>query len=109
MSAPTLSDCHDCGARPGHIHADGCDVERCTVCGGQRLGCDCAGHDPVAAAWSGEWPGTAEARTRGWYTRWTRTGWRSCDPGEADAQPDLNRWTLFVMTGDDPGPSGSDA
>lgn len=35
--------CHDCGIvnKPGHFHHPGCDVERCALCGGQVIGCDC--------------------------------------------------------------------
>ncbi len=33
--------CHDCGARPGHYHHPGCDVEECPGCGGQLIGCEC--------------------------------------------------------------------
>jgi len=56
-----LRNCHDCGAKPGEPHRDGCDVERCSVCGGQRLQCECDGHDPLFSRWTGIWPGTAEA------------------------------------------------
>ena len=33
--------CHDCGAIKGEYHVDGCDVEECPVCRGQKLSCDC--------------------------------------------------------------------
>lgn len=48
--------CHDCGADIDETHTDGCDVERCSVCGGQRLQCDCEGHDKHASRWTGEFP-----------------------------------------------------
>jgi len=59
--AETLRNCHDCGAKPGEMHQDGCDTERCSSCGGQKLQCDCPGHDPAFARWTGLWPGSVEA------------------------------------------------
>jgi len=32
--------CPDCGAKPGHYHHIGCDMERCPVCGTQLIGCE---------------------------------------------------------------------
>ena len=60
-----LTTCHDCGAEPGHLHSDNCDVERCSACGGQRLQCNCKSHDKAFARWTGIWPGSAEAEFLG--------------------------------------------
>jgi len=56
-----LRDCPDCDAEPGQPHINGCDVERCSVCGGQKLCCDCDNHDPLFSRWTGIWPGRLEA------------------------------------------------
>jgi len=37
--------CHDCGAKVGHYHHPGCDVEECPGCGGQLIGCECLATD----------------------------------------------------------------
>ena len=35
--------CHDCRVLTGQYHVGpACDVERCPVCGGQVIGCDCS-------------------------------------------------------------------
>ncbi len=35
-----IEDCPDCGAKPGEVHADGCDIELCSECGLQKIGCN---------------------------------------------------------------------
>lgn len=52
----TKDKCPDCGVAAGQQHQNECDVERCSVCGGQRITCGCEGHDPAESVWSGEWP-----------------------------------------------------
>lgn len=60
-----LKHCPDCNAEPGQPHLENCDVERCSVCGGQRFGDDCKGHDKAFARWAGVWPGKLEAEGLG--------------------------------------------
>lgn len=59
------SPCPDCGVAPGQAHQDGCDVERCSACGGQLIMCGCDTHDKAFARWTGFWPGSLEADAMG--------------------------------------------
>jgi hypothetical protein len=96
------SSCSGCGAAVGQIHSRGCDVERCSVCGGQRLFCDCPGHEPALEVWTGEWPGVDECRRRGWHAVFVPgQGWLPCAPDAPGARPDLNRLAFFRAHGYD--------
>jgi len=64
-SGASKRDCPDCGVKPGQPHKESCDIEPCSVCGGQFLMCNCEGHDKKFAKWNGFWPGKREAAGRG--------------------------------------------
>lgn len=84
--------CPDCGVKPGEKHLDFCDVERCPACGGQCISCGCGDDSHERMAWTGEWPGVAECREFGWYSKMVPgQGWISCDKDEPGASENLNR------------------
>lgn len=41
--------------------------------------------------WTGMWPGEAECREYGFWSKFTANGWEQCDKSDPDASPDLNR------------------
>lgn len=100
-----MRNCNDCGAQPGTPHEDGCDIARCTLTGMQRIQHECADHCDTCTCtpcdpdiWTGEYPGSAEAREFGWFCYWLEPKlgqdygeWMPCDADHPKAMPDLNR------------------
>lgn len=39
--------CFDCGCAHGEYHAPGCEMERCPICGGQFIDCNCIDYPGV--------------------------------------------------------------
>lgn len=102
--------CKDCGARPGELHASGCDVERCPACGGQAISCTCSDAkfaEHPRLPWTGRWPFYDDCERLGLWCYWgdRATGeqlepavfsgkpgsWFPCDSEHPGARPDMNR------------------
>jgi hypothetical protein len=106
-------------------HQEGCDVERCMVCGHQALGCHYEGDDDRVwcatfgklvpeqrGTWTGRWPGEVECEEFGWFARWTVCsgyGFEDipdtgptvvCGADHLHAHHDLNRLALAVAKGE---------
>ncbi len=48
--------CPDCGVEPRKPHENECDVERCSICGEQRLTCGHTGNQRMLENWMGIYP-----------------------------------------------------
>jgi hypothetical protein len=85
--------CPECGTMKEAFHVEGCDLERCPHCGLQALMCEgFDADDPRRIPWSGEFPGVAECREFGLYTRPAPDhGCIPCAPTDPGATEDLNR------------------
>lgn len=101
---PDRKNCPDCGASPGSVHEDGCDVALCAVTGQQRLlacgesggfaagECEHEEGTDCRTVWTGQWPGEQECAEYGWYARMIPgKGWVPCDSDHPEAVYDLNR------------------
>lgn len=85
----TQNTCPDCGVVIGQPHITECDIQRCSICGSQKISCD---HDPLASVWTGEWPESMSKRDRKWMENFLRVkqeGIKNVPKGSC-----LHRWLL---------------
>lgn len=85
------SECHDCRAKPGEMHMNGCDTEQCPDCGWQLISCSCKRRViRNRIPWDGEFPGKKECREFNLWCRWGPP-WIPCEQSHPDAREDINR------------------
>ena len=83
--------CPGCKAQTGSYHAEGCEIEQCSACGGERSACFCETDEHPRIAFDGEFPGAQAARNLGWFTRYTDAGWERCTAADEGAVEDVHR------------------
>lgn len=71
LNETAIRPCPECSVKPGKPHKPGCDVARCTNCGGQAITCDCPEDVGAGDVWDGRWPGTKECYEKGYVVKWT--------------------------------------
>jgi hypothetical protein len=84
--------CPDCGVGIGMPHTNECDVECCSVCGIQKITCECEGHEPQESVWTGKWPETKSKRDRKWMENFLRV--EELGISNVPNGSDLYRWLL---------------
>lgn len=91
-----MRNCPDCGTFPNDWHDDGCDVERCGICGRQRLSCECPKDCRVARI---KWDGYSaysyekqQCRVLGYWIRFEGSHWVPCESTDVGAVEDITRY-----------------
>lgn len=94
--------CYDCGVEPGKKHKNGCGLERCTECEGQRLSCRCTDYgDYQKETWSGiPWErARLVAEENDLFSIWDKEkGWIDSTKDNPEAVHDINAAVVLMAT-----------